>query len=42
LIEVCVEIAKRDLNKLIKLELIGVEDYAIDISIPENLELIYV
>jgi ribosomal protein S26 len=42
LIEVCVEIAKRDSNKLIKLKLIGVKDYAIDISIPENLELIYV
>jgi hypothetical protein len=44
LIEVCAEIAKRNSNKLIKLKLklIDVKDYAIDISIPENLQLIYV
>jgi hypothetical protein len=42
LIEVCVEIAKRDSNKLIKLKLIDVKDYAIDISIPKNLQFIYV
>ncbi len=41
LIEVCVQIAKRDSNKLTKLKLIGVKHYTTDVSIPQNLQLIY-